>query len=80
VDRVLQNRPYVLGGFTYADITVAAPLQFVAPVDRRFIPLSDSQRALWTDEELASQLASLVAWRDRLYAQRRPLPSAIVGP
>ncbi len=61
----------VLGRFTFADIAAAAMLQFVCPVEDRFIHLGPATRAAWTDGELAPSHGDLLAWRDDLYARRR---------
>jgi glutathione S-transferase len=64
------GRSHLLGELTYADITMAAALQFFCPVDDRHIALGPATRAAWTHERLAADYADLVAWRDRLYAKR----------
>lgn len=69
----LGGRPYVHDGFTYADILVATSLQFVSPVDDRYLPIGPATRRRWGHEELAREFAELVAWRDALYAKHRPL-------
>jgi glutathione S-transferase len=66
------GREYALGdGFSYADVTMAASLQFIAPVDGRYISLGPATRRAWTHEGLAPEYADLLAWRDRLYAAHR---------
>ncbi len=66
------GREHLLGdGFSYADIAMAAALQFVRPVDGRYIRLGPATRAVWTHAALASEFADLLAWRDRLYAAWR---------
>lgn len=67
----LRGRPHLLDGFTYADITMAAALQAVRPVDARYIRLRPATREAWTDPQLASEFADLVEWRDALYASHR---------
>lgn len=62
---------YVLGRFTYADIAMAAVLQCVEPASDRFVPMKPSIRATFRDPGLAARFADLVAWRDRLYDERR---------
>ncbi len=69
----LAGRDHLLGGFTYADVTMAVVLQMVAPVSDAYIHLGPAARTVWTNEPLAAEFADLVAWRDRLYAaHRRP--------
>lgn len=69
----LAGRAYLLGqAFSCADVAMAVTLQFVAPVDPRFVPLGAGARAAWTQPELAERFADLIAWRDELYARHRP--------
>jgi len=64
-------RAHLLGdALSYADITMAAALQFILPVDDRFIALGPATRSAWTHPALAAEYADLVAWRDGLYALR----------
>jgi glutathione S-transferase len=68
----LGDRLHLVGdALSYADITIAAALQFVRPVDDRWIQLRPATRQAWTNEVLAEEYADLLAWRDRLYAQCR---------
>lgn len=67
----LAGKPYLLGGFTYADIAMAVTLQMVKPPDGRYLRIKDATRAAWTDPELSVEFADLVAWRDELYAKHR---------
>lgn len=70
----LDKRPYLLGdGLTYADVAMAVTLQFVAPVDDRYIPLGPATRASCFHAVLASRHEDLIAWRDALYAKHRAL-------
>lgn len=62
---------YLIGSFSYADIAVASCLQGVSPVDDSYIPLGPATRKAWTLEDLATEFADLIAWRDRLYEQHR---------
>ena len=66
----------LLGSFTFADVTMATLLQFVSPVDDRFIALGPATREAWTDAALAAQFADLVTWRDALYDEHRRSPVA----
>ncbi len=67
----LGDRPYVLNEFSYADITLAQPLQFVSPVGNQFINLGDHQRKTMEDIELAKEFKDLIDWRDGLYEKYR---------
>ncbi|MFN0245641.1 MAG: glutathione S-transferase family protein [Kofleriaceae bacterium] len=75
LDRVrlaLGQRDHLVGeSLTYADITIAAALQFVRPVDDRWIELRPATRIAWTNEPLAKAYADVLDWRDRLYAKCR---------
>ncbi len=70
LEATLRGKDYILGSFTFADIAMAATLQFVSPVDDRYVPVG-GVRAAWEDPKLAERFASLVAWRDALYAKHR---------
>jgi glutathione S-transferase len=76
IRKALRGREYVHGAFTYADIIAASALQFVEPVDDRYIPISPVKRRTWSDPELAGEFNDLVRWRDALYAKHRPVTSA----
>lgn len=66
------GRPFLAGDtFSYADITMAASLQFVLPVAERYIALGPATREVWTHGGLAAEYPDLLAWRDALYADRR---------
>ncbi|APR75354.1 Glutathione S-transferase family protein [Minicystis rosea] len=68
----LGGRPWVLREcFSYADVAMAVTLQFVAPVDARYIALGPATRASWSHPGLAERFADLVAWRDALYERHR---------
>jgi glutathione S-transferase len=56
---------------SYADITMAATLQFVAPVADAFVPLGPATRATCEDDVITARFPDLVAWRDTLYARFR---------
>lgn len=72
----LQRGPFLTGTFSYADIAMALTLQFVQPVDERFIPLGPGRRKAWSHPALAERFADLLRWRDQLYAGHRPAPVA----
>jgi glutathione S-transferase len=60
---------YLLGDFTYADVTMAAVLQCVRPPES--VPMSRAIRSTFTDGDLAERYPDLLAWRDRIYAKHR---------
>lgn len=63
---------YLIGGaLSYADVAMAVVLQFVAPVDERFMPIGPGGRASWSNPELAARYPGLIAWRDQLYEKHR---------
>lgn len=66
----LGDKDHVLGSFSYADITMAAAMQYVLPVEG-FIRLGPAERRAWSEPELADRFRGLVAWRDRLYSRHR---------
>lgn len=65
----LAGREWVLGEFSYADVTGAMALGFVSPHARA--PLGPASRPLWTVEPLAAEFADLVSWRDRVVDEVR---------
>jgi glutathione S-transferase len=60
------------GGFSFADIAVAAALQMVRPVEHPALALGPHTRAAWTHGRLAGEFADVLAWRDRVYLEQRP--------
>jgi glutathione S-transferase len=72
----LQGGRFLTGTFSYADITMAVTLQFIQPVEERFIPLGPGRRKAWSHPALAERFADLLRWRDQLYAEHRPAPVA----
>lgn len=62
---------HVLGELSYADIAMAAALQFVRPVADRFIRLGPASRRAYSDEALARRYEDLIEWRDRFYDRYR---------
>jgi glutathione S-transferase len=57
---------YILGEFSYADITMAVVVEVIAPVARTEPPLGPETQACWNDAELAREFSDLVEWRNRL--------------
>lgn len=67
----LGGRATLLDGFSYADVAMAAALQFVRPVSGRYVPLGAATRLAWTRPRLAEDYADLLDWRDRTYERFR---------
>jgi glutathione S-transferase len=57
----------LLGGFSYADITIAQVLAFVSPHRGPYLRLGAANQAAYGDPILAGEFEDLVAWRDELY-------------
>jgi glutathione S-transferase len=70
----LRGRKTLLSDFTFADIAAAVALGVVRPVEHSVMPLKPGMRASFTDPELAEEFGELLAWRDRLYTERRFVP------
>jgi glutathione S-transferase len=63
---------YLVGDeLSYADLTIAAALQFILPVDQRYIALGPATRQAWTNESLATDYADVLGWRHGIYALHR---------
>ncbi len=63
---------YLEGGrFTYADVTMAVVLQFVAPPGGDHLALGPATRAACHAPAIAARFADVAAWRDGLYAAHR---------
>jgi glutathione S-transferase len=74
----LSGRTHLLGEtLTYADIAMAVTLQFVSPVDTRWVPLGPASVTAWTHPHLASRYPDLIGWRDTLYARWRALSAPL---
>jgi glutathione S-transferase len=63
--------PYVLRGFSYADIAMATLLQGISPVGNGYIRLGSATRRAWTRPALEKEYADVIRWRDNLYATHR---------
>ena len=59
---------YLLGKFSYADITMAVVLEVIAPIARTEPPLGSESERCWRDAELAEEFDDLIQWRNRLAA------------
>ncbi len=57
---------YLLGEFSYADITMAVVVEMIAPIAQVEPPLGPATTQCWQDKELAEEFSDLIAWRDRL--------------
>lgn len=66
-----KSSPYLTGRFSFADIVMAVALQFVVPVDDRFIHLGPHTRKAMTEIPLAEEFADLIQWRDLIYGKHR---------
>lgn len=73
LQEALRGRDHLVGErLTYADISVASALQFVAPIALRGAGrLGEATRATWSEPDLARAFADVISWRDRLYARHR---------
>lgn len=67
----LQGRDTLLSGFTFADLSAAVALGVVKPVEHPRLAMGPGLRAAFTDPALAEEFSDLMAWRDRVYAERR---------
>lgn len=74
---------FILGEFSYADITMAVVLEVIAPIAATKPPLGPETQRCWNDLELAGEFEDLVRWRDRLaadnatsYSQFKPRPTS----
>lgn len=72
--------PYILSGFSYADIVMAMVMQFVEPVSGDYIPIGTRGRSCWSSPNLTSRFADLVEWRDELYRRHRRAKIEVAGP
>lgn len=66
----LGGNEFLLDRLSYADITMAATLEFVKPGEH--IRRSEIEKGVWTDARLASRYADLLEWRDALIAKTWP--------
>lgn len=74
---------YLLGDFSYADITMAVVLEVIAPIAETKPPLGPETQRRWNDPALAEAFEDLVQWRGRLamdsatsYSQFRSLQAS----
>lgn len=73
LDRALDGgaRDYLLDGFSFADIAMAAALYFVEPGPEDRIRVGPATREVFREPELSRGYAGLLRWRDRLYSRHR---------
>ncbi|MCU0656181.1 MAG: glutathione S-transferase [Polyangiaceae bacterium] len=57
--------------FSYADLLMAASLQFLRPVADLYMPIGPATRRCWSNPDLAEEFADLLAWRDQIFAEHR---------
>ena len=69
--RSTASRHLIGDALTFADVAMATALQFVRPVDDRYIALGPATREAWTHPALAAEYEDLLGWRDALYARCR---------
>lgn len=77
VRKALNGKKFFYDHFTYADITAAATLQFVRPVSDHVIKLKPAIREVFTQNDLATEFADLLEWRDGLFADQHPEPFTV---
>ncbi|MFO0616138.1 MAG: glutathione S-transferase N-terminal domain-containing protein [Polyangiaceae bacterium] len=70
LEKAVASSEYLVGPFTFADITAATAIEMVCPSD--FSPLGPENRRVWTEEKLAAAYPRALAFRDRIYAAHRP--------
>jgi glutathione S-transferase len=68
---------FLLGKFSFADITMAVILEMVAPIARTEPPLGPATKACWSAPELAAEFQDLLRWRERLVAHVEPVFSQL---
>jgi glutathione S-transferase len=68
VRTALGGSPYLLGGFSLADIAIASTLQGLRPREGSLPPAT---AAAWTNEALAPDFEDLLTWRDDIYKKHR---------
>lgn len=69
VRAALAGKSYLLGAFSYADITVACALHALRPHDAA--PLGPGTREAWSNEALAAEFDDLLMWRDAVVRKHR---------
>lgn len=63
---------YLVGRkFSFADVAMAASLQFIEPVSSRYITLGPATRRAWINEPFRQAFRDLLSWRDEIYQLHR---------
>jgi glutathione S-transferase len=62
----LGSKDYLLGEFSYADVTMAAAVQSIQPPDSQYIPLGPASHRCWSRPELVAEFADLLHWRTQV--------------
>jgi glutathione S-transferase len=75
LQEALRGRSTLLSTFTFADIAVAVAVGVLRPVKHPALRAGPAMRAAFGLPDLAEEFGELVEWRDRLYAERRPVRS-----
>lgn len=73
----LNGKRYIYEHFTYADITAAATMQFIRPVADHYVHLKPAIREVFTQQDLATEFADLLEWRDKLFADKHSQPFTV---
>lgn len=73
IQKDLHGRSTLLPTFTFADIAVAVAVGVLRPVDHPALPGGRAMRAAFGLPDLVEEFEELVVWRDRIYAERRPV-------
>ncbi len=71
VSALPKEKPYLLGEFSFADISLATGLQMILPVRHERVRMRSQLRNAWTQTELIPLCEPLLAWRDELYRKHR---------
>lgn len=69
--QALQGKKYILGDFSYADITMAVCIQSLEPLREPYLRLGHAAREVWRVETLAREFSDLIDWRDEVYCLHR---------
>ena len=70
---------YLFGKFSYADITMAAVIEVIAPIAINHPPLGPATQSCWSNTELSNEFPDLLAWRNRLAANHATSYSQFAG-
>lgn len=70
LEAAVANDAYLVGSFTFADVTAATAIEMVCPSD--VSPLGPNSKRVWTEDALRDAFPKACAYRDRIYAAHRP--------